>query len=157
MIVLGNALYAQYENEKLIAKCVNDNHRQEQSMCEALFTKSLDPIFIADQLGVILEVNPAIVALSGYCQSELIGQLVLPHALVQAIPDDSFSCMVSLSSAARACVQLARKDGTWGTVEIIIAEAFRNGDTVFVGILRDRSQKHPVARIELPLETVSQT
>jgi hypothetical protein len=59
IIAIAKALNPQLQNEKPNAKYVNVSHRQPQSLWEALFINSLDPNFVFDRHGIILELNRA--------------------------------------------------------------------------------------------------
>jgi PAS domain S-box-containing protein len=164
MTALINALFIHFKNEKLIAQCLDDNRFQERSLWEALFIRASSAIFLADHLGVILIVNSALAALSGYRESELVGQpvqLILPNASVQIhfpdpLPHNDLP-ITGQHSGRITRMPLVLKSGTSVPAEIVIAQAFRCERPVFIAILRDRTRKHGLGPVELILDTNNQT
>jgi PAS domain S-box-containing protein len=132
------------------------SYQHEQTTWTALFDNAFDAMFVFDQSGTILSVNSSAETMSGYNGLDLIGQpmrLVFPDAFaLDDIGGSPSSWTTSNCGTSRSPIHLIRKDGTDVPSEIIITRSFRAGRIVFVGVLRDVTQRNQVEQTEMQMK-----
>jgi PAS domain S-box-containing protein len=118
-----------------------DAQLQRQAL---VFAIMLDSVIMTDEHATIIDCNPASEQIYGYCRDELIGQ---PIKLLYAPGERSNRRVIMAAVGAdgrwQGEVQIRRKDGSLGIVELIIV-AFRDptGPTIgMVGVSRDITQR----------------
>ncbi|GIW50766.1 MAG: hypothetical protein KatS3mg081_0121 [Gemmatimonadales bacterium] len=105
-----------------------------------VFHESFDPIFIADDQGNLVDVNPAGLALLGYSRDEIIGRDFAAFVPPEDLEREPL-VLKRLSPGTEAKIfqrRLRRKDGSEVTVEI---NAWRLSDGRIAGIFRDLTQR----------------
>jgi PAS domain S-box-containing protein len=121
--------------------------REREAKFRAVIQAAADGIIIIDPQGVIQVFNPASERIFGYCPDEVIGrkmEMLVPQS--QADHHDQ-----NLRRARRSdeppTIMVAReleglrKDGVTVPLELSIREARHDGTTVFVGIVRDITER----------------
>jgi two-component system, LuxR family, sensor kinase FixL len=113
----------------------------------ALLEAAVDAIISIDERGIIQMVNPAAERLFGYAASEMVGRNVniLMPAPYQAEHDAYIARY--LATGQKKIIGIGRevvgrrKDGTTFPMDLSVAEARCGGERLFVGILRDVSER----------------
>jgi PAS domain S-box-containing protein len=108
-----------------------------------VFATMLDSVIMTDEHASIIDCNPATEQIYGYCRDELIGQPIkLLYAPGEQANRRLIMAVVGADGRWQGEVQIRRKDGSLGIVELIIV-AFRDptGPTGMVGVSRDITQR----------------
>jgi two-component system sensor kinase FixL len=120
---------------------------ETQSLLDAVVETAVDGIIIIDGHGIVRAFNPACEALFGYRADEVIGQNV--KLLMPAPYHDEHDGYIRnyRSTGVRKIIGIGRevvglrKDGTTFPMELSVGEAARGDDPVFVGIIRDITER----------------
>jgi diguanylate cyclase (GGDEF)-like protein/PAS domain S-box-containing protein len=90
--------------------------------------------------GLVTDVNPPILALTGYTLDEILGR----HVLSFIAPDHVARVLAVMSAGQETTYELAilHKDGTPIPVEFIVRTMLRNGERVRMTIVRDMRDRH---------------
>jgi two-component system sensor kinase FixL len=122
--------------------------RQDSTTWEAIFQNAFDPMLAIDEFGLILASNKAVAHVFGYETSELLG-----HNVTMLMPPgpnrshhDEYLATYARTHVAHIIgigreVQAMRKDGKLLDMELAVTEAERGGHPVYIGSLRDLSQR----------------
>jgi PAS domain S-box-containing protein len=116
--------------------------QQREFEFQFFFNTIQDFLFILDERGNIIRVNPSVINRLGYSEDELIGQSVmLTHPAERR--DEAFQIVMDMLAGKRAfCpIPLCAKDGTLIPVETVVTAGVDNGRTILVGISRDISER----------------
>ncbi|MEH6403919.1 MAG: PAS domain S-box protein, partial [Sneathiella sp.] len=121
---------------------------------------SMDAIVMIDDAGLILEFNPAAEELFGYQRNQVIGanmgELIVPEEFRQAHAHSikNFLNLKDGSIIGRRLELTAKKsNATLFPVELVIASALQQGKYIFVGYIRDiTDRKEYSQKIETALE-----
>ncbi|UCF67942.1 MAG: PAS domain S-box protein, partial [Acidobacteriota bacterium] len=121
--------------------------RESEARGRAILESTIDGIVTIDESGLIETCNPATEKLFGYCQTELVGMNV---SMLMPEPErsrhDSYIRAYRRTGRRRVIgigreVEGARKDGSTFTLELAVNELQLDGRKLFVGVLRDISQR----------------
>ncbi|MFN3985443.1 MAG: EAL domain-containing protein [Rhodocyclaceae bacterium] len=125
---------------------------EQAKYTQAVIDNIIDGIVIADCHGVILSFNPAAERIFGYRSAEVEGcnlSMLMPEptrtqhdGFLSAYQSDGESRVVG----AERELQGLRKDGTLFPVELAISEIERDGQRVFVGLIRDITERKRAER-----------
>ncbi|MCC6178933.1 MAG: PAS domain S-box protein [Chloroflexi bacterium] len=141
-LAVDNArLYEAQRQARLLAEAAEARYR-------TLFEATGDAVLVADQDGHVLEANPAFCALLGYTSEEVIG---LPRGLLTAQDAEWVDQQFKQLRAAGAWfgeIELQRKDGTFVPVEARVSTARLPTGPVFIGAMRDISERRAAQRLE---------
>lgn len=136
-------------------------HRSEgDARLQALLEAIVDGIISIDERGIIQTINPAAERLFGYAATEVIGRNVkiLMPSPYQEEHDDYIAHYLStgekkIIGIGREVVGL-RKDGSTFPMELSVAEAPLGNERIFVGIVRDITErKRNEAKFRLVVES----
>jgi PAS domain S-box-containing protein len=126
-----------------------------RSTHEALLKFSLEGIVFIDEVGTILAVNDAMQQLLGYERGELVSQnvrMLIPAGPTRDHHDRYLSDYMQTGESHIVGigreVQAQHKDGTLRDVDLSIAEAHHEGRRIFIGMLRDMSQRREIQRTQ---------
>jgi len=118
-----------------------------EAQLRAILEAAVDGIISIDEQGIIQTINPAAERMFGYAEDELIGQNV---RVLMPLPyreeHDSYierylrTGQKRIIGIGREAVAM-RKDGTVFPVELSVAEAHVSGKRIFVGIIRDITER----------------
>ncbi|MEM8768783.1 MAG: diguanylate cyclase [Pseudomonadota bacterium] len=116
----------------------------------------IDGVIIIDARGSIMRANPAVEAILGYSEEDLLGENV---SIIMTDEDrhahDGYLARYEQSGNARIIgvgreVNGRHKDGTLVPIELSVTPAFINDQTMYVGLLRDITERREYeARFEL--------
>jgi PAS domain S-box-containing protein len=140
----GGAVYAVLRQTSLQSKATLNScrHRENEEITwDGLFEKSVDPMFVFDERGIVQAINPTAAALSGFHISELNDQ-----SARLVFPDVDFHAEDISGTRFRL------KDGEFLSVDLHITRANRNQRTVFVATLRDMFARLRAERTEVQLK-----
>jgi len=118
----------------------------------ALFESLVDGVITIDDKGVIKSVNPATEHLFGYQAEEVIEKnikILMPepyHSKHDAYLFDSRGAQVKKKIHTVRDVQGLKKDGTTFHIELAVSEVKSVGDRLFVGIVRDVTEREKAAQ-----------
>ncbi len=129
-------------------KLAEQRLRDSVGLNRTLVTNALDAVVSMDEDGVVLEFNPAAERMFGFRRDETLGRsladLIVPLESRER-HRDGLERMRQLSegevSGRRLQVEAQRKDGSRLPVELTIAEARQGERRVFVGEIRDISER----------------
>ena len=139
--------------------------RETASRLKALVDTAVDGVMMIDGNGAILMFNPACEKLFGYAAEEVIGQNV---SMLMPPPyrDEHNNYLENFRSTGERKiigigreVTAQRKDGSIFPMDLSVGEAKQDGETIFVGIIHDLSErKHTEAQLvqAQKMETVGQ-
>ena len=100
------------------------------------FETVLDSIIVSDQMGIVVDCNPATEQIFGYARAEMIGQnpwvWYAPHAAVE-VPDQ-IAAAIAQTGRWRGEVEIERKDRRTRTLETTLV-ALNDADGQFTGTL----------------------
>jgi PAS domain S-box-containing protein len=122
--------------------------RQDPTTWQAIFQNSFDPMLAIDRFGSILASNKAVTKTFGYDASELLGQnvtMLMPPGQIRSHHHEYLATygqtrVAHIIGVGRE-VQAMRKDGTLLDMELAVNEAELDGHSVYIGSLRDLSQR----------------
>ncbi|MGE0725388.1 MAG: PAS domain S-box protein [Alphaproteobacteria bacterium] len=124
------------------------NHADAAELLRAMVRSALDAVIATDDDGVVIEFNPAAEAMFGYARSEAVGQPIVELIVPPALRERHEAGMArfratggSSLSGRRLKVEAQRRDGGCFPVELTIAPARIGGRTVFVGEIRDLTER----------------
>jgi PAS domain S-box-containing protein len=126
---------------------VNEALAVSQARIHALFEAAVDCIISINQSGLIQLINPAGEKLFGYEAAELVGQnvkMLMPSPYQQ--DHDAYLARYRTTGEKQIIgigreVTGLRKDGTSFPMDLSVAEAWAGGEQIFVGIIRDISER----------------
>jgi PAS domain S-box-containing protein len=131
--------------------------RDSEQKLRAVFEATDDAIIAIDENGLIQSVNPAAVSLFGYEARELVGRNVnmlmpAPYSsehdrYIRNYLITGIAKMIGVGREAEA----VRKDGTVFPVELAVSEAARHGLRLFVGVVRDITERKRAENRQLEL------
>jgi PAS domain S-box-containing protein len=137
---------------------VENSHRAETALQEgaqytqAILDNAVDGIITFNNQGVIQSANPAVAAIFGYQQDQLIGQYFQALIADQDFEDcNNYLDTVRLGDGAhvfRREVQGRRKGGASFPMDMAISPTIHNGQPLFIGLLRDISERHRIDRMK---------
>jgi len=126
---------------------VNARLADKEARLSAIFKNVEDGIIVVNQAGAIESANPGVEAIFGYAASEMIGQdaSMLLGAQTRGQVGDYLQLYLqtgksSYIGAARE-VLATRKDGTCFPMDIRITEMRMGGASMFIGMLRDITER----------------
>jgi PAS domain S-box-containing protein len=122
--------------------------RQDPTTWQVIFQNSFDPMLAIDRFGSILASNKALTKTFGYEASELLGQnvtMLMPPGHIRSHHNEYLATyartrIAHIMGIGRE-VQAMRKDGTLLDMELAVTEAALDGNSVYIGSLRDLSQR----------------
>ena len=121
--------------------------RNSEGKIQSIFDSAIDGIMVIDDQGRIENVNPAVLALLGYEEQDLMGshiKLLMPSPYREQ--HDDFLAM-SLSAGKRSIigssreVQVVRKDGRLVDVHLSVSELAIGHSRKYTGMFRDISER----------------
>src|SRR5712675_593157 len=129
--------------------------RESAGRMRALIETAVDGAILIDARGVVLMFNPACERLFGYFADEVIGKnvkMLMPepyqHEHDRYIANYLDSRKPKIIGIGREVVAL-RKDGSTFPMDLSVGEARQDGESIFVGIIRDlTSRKRTEAELE---------
>ncbi|HEX7006256.1 MAG TPA: PAS domain S-box protein [Alphaproteobacteria bacterium] len=141
--------------------------RKEESRLRAVVNTAVDGVILIDADGVILMFNPACEKMFGYSAEEVIGQNV-KILMPPPYRDEHDDYIANYRRTGEAkIIGIGRevvgqhKDGTVFPIDLSVSEARQNGETIFVGIIRDlterRKQDRAVREVAARLRAVVDT
>ena len=125
----------------------NAELRRNRAELDAVINTATDAIVVIDGLGIIRSANPAVEAIFGYTEAEVVGQSVarlMPS--FHRREDDSFVSDYLRAGEGKTLgttreVAGQRKDGWTFPVELSVSEMVLEGQHLFTGFARDVSQR----------------
>lgn len=143
-----------------IAEDITDRRHAERALREqaqhtqAIVDNMVDGIITIDQSGIIDSYNPAAERIFGYAAGEAIGQnvrMLMPNPHRDA--HDGYLRNYLESGVARVIgigreVEGQRKDGSLFPMELAISEVSRQGRRMFVGMVRDITERKRIERMK---------
>lgn len=131
--------------------------RDREERLRAIFEASVDPIITIDEKGVIQSVNAATKRLLGYEPKEVIGRnitMLMPEPYWSEhdgyLKNYLTTRRPKIIGKGRE-VEALRKDGTRVAVELAVGEAAAEGPRMFVGLLRDITERKEAEMRQLKL------
>lgn len=127
----------------------------------ALMDAAVDAIIVIDQYGLIQEFNPAAQRMFGYEPDEVLGRNV---SLLMPAPyagdHDAYLQRYNATGDARIIgigreVQAQRQDGSVFPIDLSVGEVKEAGETFFVGIIRDISERQEARELRQRLAHVT--
>lgn len=124
----------------------------EETRLRAIIDTAVDGIVLIDSKGSILVFNPACESLFGYRADEVMGRNVkmLMPSPYQEGHDQYLANYLATGNAKIISigreVTAQRKDGSTFPIDLSVGEAQDNGESVFVGIIRDLTERDRIAR-----------
>jgi two-component system CheB/CheR fusion protein len=121
--------------------------RSSEARLSAVISTAVDAIIMIDEVGTVLEVNPAAERLFGYAAHELIGanvRMLMPAPL--SASHDGFLRRYRETGERRLIgvgreLTGQRKDGSTFDLDLTVSEVYLEGDRIFIGMLRDISER----------------
>lgn len=164
---------AERGGDQLFVGCMQDITRERLAeahlddalaMVSALVGSALDAVITVDDQGVIREFNPAAESMFGYSRDEAVGQamaeLLIPDTFRQQhlAGMERFRRTGKVSLANRRIVAEAlRRDGSTFPCELTIADTVIDDHTIFIGEIRDISDRISAQRERDRMAGVLQT
>ena len=144
-----------------VARDITERKLAEQALREtaarlrALTETAVDGVILIDARGVVLMFNPACEKLFGYSADEVIGEnvkMLMPqpyrHEHDRYITNYRDTRDPKIIGVGREVIGL-RKDGSTFPMDLSVGEARQDGESIFVGIIRDlTSRKRTEAELE---------
>jgi PAS domain S-box-containing protein len=131
--------------------------RDSEQKLRAVFEATEDAIIAIDEKGLIQSLNPAAVRLFGYEAQELVGQnvcILMPEPYrsehdryIQNFLRTGKAKIIGIGREAEAL----RRNGTVFPVELAVSEAARDRSRLFVGVVRDITERKQVEKRQLEL------
>jgi PAS domain S-box-containing protein len=122
--------------------------RQDPTIWKAIFQNSFVPMLAIDRFGSILATNKAVTKTFGYEASEMLGRnvtMLMPPGQIRSRHDEYLATYAQTRIAhvigIGREVQAMRKDGRLLDMEVAVTEAALDGHAVYIGSLRDLSQR----------------
>jgi PAS domain S-box-containing protein len=134
--ILANVLHAFQQNVEHI-KRTSVQLVTSQEHLRAVVDTAVDGVILVDKQGIVRMFNPACVRLFGYQPEETIGKNV---NLLMPLSFEREHAGIVQEAAGR------RKDGSTFPMELSVGEAKPGGETVFVGIIRDLTDRKRTAQ-----------
>lgn len=139
----------------------SSRYHEQSSRFAALLAAAVDAIIVIDRNGLIEEFNPAAQRLFGYAPQEVLQQnvkMLMPAPY--ADEHDRYLERYQHTGEPRIIgigreVQARCKDGSLFPIELSVGEANENGETCFVGIIRDISERQEARELRQRLTHVS--
>lgn len=122
-------------------------HKETAFRLESMFNSAVDGMITINAAGIMNSINPAVSKIFGYSTEELTGQnvkLLMPEPWHSA-HDSYLSAYLKTGQAkiigSKREVRGRRKDGSTFTMELAVSEALMQGEKLFVGTVRDISER----------------
>ncbi|MEI6987393.1 MAG: PAS domain S-box protein, partial [Rhodospirillaceae bacterium] len=127
--------------------CIRRAFKDTQARLRAIIDNVLDGIITIDTKGTIATINPAVVRLFGYDDSELIGQnikILMPEP--NRSNHDRYLAEYHSKKGSQAIgverqLEGLTKDGQTFPIELTVTEVDLNGERLFVGLIRDITER----------------
>lgn len=124
---------------------------------ETILEKSVDAIITTNGEGNILSFNPAAVEMFGYQKDEVIGKKV--HLLIPSFYSENQDLFLNrftdlgdtITKGGKIDFKGLRKDGTIFHINLSVSEVPWKGERMFLGIIRDLSQKRELEKTVLDI------
>ena len=121
---------------------------------QTILDNMVDGIITIDDVGIIGSFNPAAESIFGYTSAEVLGRnvsMLMPNPHQQA--HDSYLCNYRATGVARIIgigreVEGQRKDGSLFPMDLAISEISRQGQPLFVGMVRDITERKRMERMK---------
>jgi two-component system sensor kinase FixL len=118
----------------------------------AVIETAVDGVIIIDAAGIVQLYNPACERIFGYRAEEVLGQkvnMLMPSPYREE--HDGYIARYRRTGEARIIgigreVEGRRKDGSIFPMDLAVGEARQDGESVFVGMIRDISERHETQR-----------
>ncbi len=140
------------EQQRLLDDLAENNRQLDRRVAEqtahlrAVIDHAADGIVVIDSDGIMQRVNPAVEAMFGYAEADLLGEdvtMLMPahyradhrHALERRRRSDDAPLMLSVE------LEGVRRSGEEFPLDIHVAEMRVGGERLFLGILRDISKR----------------
>jgi len=124
-----------------------ENHEAEIEL-EAVLDTLVDGVIIINAVGIMSLFNPACTKIFGYQPAEVIGQnvkILMPEPFhrehdgyLKAYGDTAEKKIIGIGREVKGL----RKDGTIFPMDLAVGESRLNGKALFVGIIRDLTDRH---------------
>ena len=145
--ILGNAAH--------VSELEEANRKAEEHVAqhEELLRSSIDAIVITDEGGVIERANPALQALFGYDEAELIGKsvaMLMSPADAESLANGVRSYLVTGTSAVIGCSfesEGRNRNGNAVAIDLSISSFVSGGKQRFAGFMRDASARKEAQRL----------
>ncbi|MFO0951238.1 MAG: PAS domain S-box protein [Isosphaeraceae bacterium] len=143
----GRLLFHGFVTDVTERKQVEEALRDNEAHLKAVVTGAIDAIITIDAAGTVLSVNPAAERTFGYTADEVLGRDV---SLLMPTPhrdgQDGFLARYFLTGERQVVgvgreIPARRKDGTIFPMEIGVSEIRVSGNVIYVGILRDITER----------------
>lgn len=133
-----------YQKQAALEKLAENERRSR-----TIINVAMDGVILMDQLGIVVDFNPAAEAMFGYKSEEIIGQVmssyIIPEHLREAHERGLLKYMQTGEGPAlntRLEMQALHANGTHFPVELSISEVKTPQGVLFVGYIRDITQRH---------------
>ena len=159
ILFVGVAFFARHTRRAIVAKNTELETRviertaelaRSEARTTAIVNTALDAIITVDEGGTIRSINPATERIFGYGNAELVGadvNVLVADAEGDEHPGDMRRYLVTgfsdVLGAGREAVA-RRKDGTVFPIDISVSEARVDDDRMFVGLIRDITERKQV-------------
>ncbi|MCA9018648.1 MAG: PAS domain S-box protein [Planctomycetaceae bacterium] len=126
---------------------VENLHKETAARLESMFNSAVDGMITIDAAGSMGSINPAALELFGYEREELQGQnvnMLMPdpwHGEHDSYLDAYLTTGQAKIIGSKREVQGLRKDGSTFDMELAVSEAMMRGEIMFVGTVRDISER----------------
>jgi PAS domain S-box-containing protein len=142
MTVVASTVAAQIRHDNDVAELAD-----QQALARTLIASSPDAIVAANSSGRLVTFNPAAEELSGYRRDEVLGkemsEILIPERERATFLAHTKAYLATGDHSAyggRVRVPLLHADGMERTVELTTAELIQDGETFFLGFLRDLTE-----------------
>ncbi|MDZ7717668.1 MAG: PAS domain S-box protein [Balneolaceae bacterium] len=133
------------------------NLKQIKALEETILETSVDAIITTNKRGDILSFNPAAVEMFGYQKEEVIGKKV--HLLIPSFYSENQDLFLkrftglddTITKGGKIDFKGLRKDGTIFHINLSVSEVPWKGERMFLGIIRDLSQKRELEKTVLDI------
>lgn len=131
---------------------VDEEVRKSEAFTRAILNTVIDGIITIGEDGIILGVNPAVQKIFGYTEEELVGNKVNTLMPEPYRTEHDTYLKNYLTTGVKKIIGLGRevrgrrKDGTEFPLDLAVSEMWVGGKRMFVGILRDISDKKLLER-----------
>ena len=128
-------------------KAVHNEPQRDDALFRAVIEAALDAIIVIDREGTIRSVNQATEPIFGYSAAELAGQTVRTLMLEPYAGEPDSYLGHYLRTGEKTLIGVGRdvcgrrKDGSVFPMDLAVGEAEVEGETIFVGIVRDISER----------------
>lgn len=150
-MVAGVTFYGKTLNQKTVEdikekeRYINQLKEAEESV-RAIINAAVDGIIAVDEHGIVHMVNPACETMFGYQAEELVGKNIASLSAQMADVDHvqtASEVVANLGRVKDRSFELSgqKKDGTSFPVEVTVSELVQQGNTLFIAVIRDITER----------------